>query len=155
MNDEHLKEREQWLREEIRELRKMNLLLLQWGTTVLAAVELNLYYIRKDVANAVYGQAHHQMLLPLQRWCLGTLFLVLLGWIFSHYTRRTSARLKAYREQLISASKVYSGIVEHPPVGGAMRVHSYLYFAFAVFDLGLWCLFYAGEKLHVSFWVPW
>lgn len=51
MDDEadRQKAKEDWLRQELRAHRTLGISQIQWGVTVLAAVGLNLYYIRRDV----------------------------------------------------------------------------------------------------------
>jgi hypothetical protein len=151
-----LKTKEEWLREDLRASRTLMLHLVQWGSTVLAAVELNLYYVRQDVRKHLIEQ--HVMepseLLPIQRWLIGTLLLAILAYVFSFYMHRLHRTHVAYRKQLIEMNPSYSGIQEEIPTGGRIgRVHYPLFFAFPFFDMFVWLFFYAGPRLHIS--LPW
>src|SRR4051812_23862030 len=106
MNNEHvepdLKTKEDWLRQELRASRTLFASQLQWGVTVLAAVELNLYYVRRDVARYLIelGALKPNELLPITRWLIGTTFLLMLAGIFARYTKRTIRHHVDYRQQL-------------------------------------------------------
>ncbi|MCF7966675.1 MAG: hypothetical protein K9L79_14225 [Methylobacter tundripaludum] len=153
-----LKTKEDWLRQEIRASRTLATSLLQWGITVLAAVELNLYYVRRDVMKHLLdaGKLKVDELLPFPRWLIGTLLLSLLAYIFSQYMKRTVLHHVAYRTQLVSMAPSYSGIEETVSTGGSInKIHYYLYFAFPLFDIGVWLLFYAGERLNIQISIPW
>lgn len=147
--------KEEWLREELRANRSQMISLIQWGVTILAAIELNLYYIRRDVIRHLVDQKAlqpNELLSPL-RWSIGTLLLVIVAYAFSHYLGRTARRHVSYRDQLISMES-YSGIKEEIPTGGRIRkVHYLLFYAFPLFDVFVWCMFYVGEKLKIP--VPW
>jgi hypothetical protein len=150
------KAKEEWLREDLRASRTQMLYLVQWGSTALAAVELNLYYIRQDVRKHLVEQ--HVMkpdqLLPIQRWILGTVFLSILAYVFSFYLHRLHRTHVGYRRQLIAMNPSYSGIHEDIPTGGRIgRVHYLLFFVFPLFDVFVWLLFYAGPRLHIT--IPW
>ena len=54
--DDRTKTKEQWLREELRATRSLMNNTLQWGITVLAAAELNLYYLRREIRTAYIGR---------------------------------------------------------------------------------------------------
>ena len=153
-----LKTKEDWLRQELRSSRTLMTSLMQWGVAVLAAVESNLYYVRMSVMRHLFDADRLKVdeLLPFPRWLIGTLFLSLLAYIFSQYTKRTVLHHLAYRKQLLSMTPSYSGIEEPIPTGGHInRIHYYLYFAFPLFDILVWCLFYAGEKFSIQISIPW
>jgi hypothetical protein len=130
-NEERLKMKEQWLREEIRAGRILLLRTLQWGVAMLAAVESYLYYVRRDVVTHLTQQnALHGGSLPLPRWIIGTCFLALLAWICSTLMSRIVSQHQSYRRQLVGLLS-YSGIVEEQPVGGKIgKSHYWLFFAF-------------------------
>jgi hypothetical protein len=139
------KTKEDWLRQELRANRTLMTGLLQWGVGIIAAVQLNLYYLRMAVVKHLVElkQLQPDELLPLPRWAMGTLFLVLLAYIFSSYMRRLVDRHVIYRTQLQSMSPSYSGIEEKLPIGNLSRIHYLLFYAFPVLDLVSWALFYA------------
>jgi hypothetical protein len=154
--NEQAKVKEEWLREELRAVRTRMLGLLQWGVTVLAAAELNLYYIRRDATKHLVEQRVLQPneLLPFLRWFTGTLLLIILACVFSTYMRRQVHRLIAYRKQLLGMNPSYSGIVEDLPTGGTIsRLHYLLFFIFPCFDLFVWLMFFAGKKFQIN--IPW
>jgi hypothetical protein len=68
--DEKNKTKEMWLREEFRVSRTQMLTLVNWGVTVLAAAEVNLFYIRREVTKYLVEQKFLQPdeLLPFSRW---------------------------------------------------------------------------------------
>jgi hypothetical protein len=129
--------------------------LAQWGATVLAAAELNLYYIRRDVTKHLVEMKRLQPaeLLPLGRWLVGTVFLIVVASVFAGYMRRLASRHRIYRQQLDAAPN-YSGIREIVKPGGTIHyLHYWLFFVFPAFDVVLWALFFVGERLSVS--IPW
>lgn len=151
---EQTKFKEELLREELRVNRTQMLTLLQWGVTVLSAVELNLYYIRRDATKHLVD--NHAIiekdLIPFPRWFIGTLLLCILALVFSYYMRRQHQRHVSYRKQLIEM-KSYSGIIEDIPTGGTIgRMHYLLFFIFPAFDVFVWGFFYVGERLQLTIW---
>jgi len=146
--------REKWLREELRANRTLLLGLLQWGVTVLAAVETSLYYVRRDATKHLIdlGQLKPEQPLPLLRWGLGTVFLTILAYIFFRLTDYVVQRHGFYRDQLITMSPSYSGIQEQSRGGRINTIHHYIFFLFPAFDVVLWVYFYVGEVIiHVPF----
>jgi|ERR1043165_677222 uncharacterized protein YggT (Ycf19 family) len=160
MESEQLKSKEQWLREELRAARTLLQTQMQWGITVLAAVGLNLYYIRKDAKAHLVEQMvlAAQELLPFSRWFIGTVFLLILASVFASTTRRVALHHQFYRTQLRDMNPSYSGIREDIPVATNRFLNNspyLLFFAIPALDLVIWTLFYAGEKLQISFLIPW
>jgi hypothetical protein len=148
-----LEVKERWLRKELRATRKLIMTQLQWAVTVLAATELNLYYIRRDIRQHLVDEKIISpiQLVPFFRWFLGTLFLIVLAYIFSRYSSRLVKRHEMYRKQLHAMNPSYSGIDESIPVGGKLaKIFYYLFYAFPLFDLIIWILFYAGTKLSIT-----
>jgi len=160
MEADQLKTKEQWLREELRSTRTIILNQMQWGITILAAVSLNLYYIRRD---AKLNLVQHKVLLesdqlPFLRWMLGSIFLLIIASIFASATRRITLHHQAYRKQLYDMSPSYSGITETLPVATNRflnKTPSLLFFAIPALDMFVWTLFYTGEKFQISFLIPW
>jgi hypothetical protein len=156
---ERLKTKEQWLREEIRASRTVLTSLMQWGITALVAVELNLYYVRRD-AKLHLVQFHilnEKELLPLVRWGIGTLSLCILALVFWVITRRVALHHQSYRRQLTGlASHGYSGIEEYEHVGGGIHFTPFiLYFSVPIMDLFVWLLFDVARVWHFDFFIAW
>jgi len=150
-SDDQLRAREDWLRQELRACRTLMTTLLQWGTTVMVAVELNLYYIRRDATQHLLSTEgiHKGDALPFLRWGLGTGLLCILALVFSSYIGRIAKHHRSYREQL-QKSPSYSGIDEKSiPIGGRISwLHHHLFWAFPIFDGCAWLLFFG--ILHVD-----
>ena len=150
-SDDRLRAREDWLRQELRACRTLMTTLLQWGTTVMVAVELNLYYIRRGVIQHLLdtGTMHKGDVLPFLRWGLGTGLLCILALVFSSYIGRIAKHHRAYRAQL-QEEPSYSGIDEKSiPIGGRISwLHHHLFWAFPIFDGCAWLLFFG--ILHVD-----
>ena len=156
-----LKAREQWLREEIRSTRGLMQRQAQWGITVLAAIALNLYYIRKDAHAYLVAQKQiaENELLPFSRWVIGTIFLCVLATLFLSIQRRFIKHHQAYRRELCDMRGGYSGIREPLEAGGVKWttvVPFALMFTLPLLDLVLWFVFYVGEAvLNVRIAIPW
>lgn len=145
--------KEKWLRKELRASRQLIITQLQWAVTVLAASEINLYYVRRDIFQHLVAAKiiDPNQLLPFFRWFLGTIFLTGLAYIFSRYSSRLVKRHEMYRVQLQEMKPTYSGITESLPIGGRLaKIFYYLFYAFPLFDLIIWLLFYARSKISLS-----
>jgi hypothetical protein len=151
------KTKEDWIRQELRADRTLMIGLLQWGVGILAVIQLNLYYVRRDVVKYLVDNKKLQPdeMLPFFRWFLGTVFLGLLAYIFTTYMKRIVIRHVAHRKQMEVDGKSWSGIREEAPIGTLNHLHYLLFWAFPVYDLFVYVCFYAGEKLHIVFTVPW
>jgi len=143
---------EKWLREEVRDSRKILLSLYKWGVTVLAGLESSLYFVRRDAANHLdkihalpaYGTV------PLGRWLAGTGFLTMIAFIFCHLVSYTIRRHVGYRSQLIGMKPSYSGIIENGLAGGKLHtMHFWLFYAFPAFDFVLWFYFRVAGNFTV------
>jgi hypothetical protein len=156
------KAKEKWLRQELRVNRTQMFGLLQWGVTVLAAAELNLYYIRRDVTKHLVelNALKPDELLPFARWAVGgTGLLIILATVFSMYMKRAVDRHVLYRQQLMDMSPNYSGINEIPKSGKGLRaggsllssLHYLLFFIFPLFDVFLWIVFTARKYFQINF----
>lgn len=156
---ERMRWKEQWLREELRTCRGQLSSQIQWGITVLTAAGLNLYYIRKDVyAHLIQlNVIKPEEMLPFARWSVGTIFLLVLAWIFSAITSRLAAHHRAYRKQLLDmANDGFSGIKETVPRSSFLHKTPYvLFFSIPIMDFLAWAMSYAGSRLHIEFLLPW
>jgi hypothetical protein len=143
--------KEDWLRQELRASSALLVSLMQWGVFILTALEVSFYYIRQDVAAHLrdLGRIHEDALLPLPYWLIGTIFLLLIAFFFTRYADRISANHALYRLQLISMTPTYSTIAES--TAPTRPLHRYLYYAFPLFDLAIWVLYYAGEQIGGRF----
>ena len=144
--------KEQWLREEIRATRTSAMNLIQWGVTLLAAIESSLYFARRDVAEHLLkvNALPENELLPWPRWFLGTLFLTIIAYIFSSLLRYTQKKHVAYRTQLINMKPSYSEIIE---AATGSRLHLFphiMFFLFPLFDQGLWLTFSVARSFNIS-----
>jgi hypothetical protein len=136
--------RERMLREEIRSLQMISIRVMQWGVTGLVSVETALFFIRRDIAMS-YGDGKAGVLqIPVQRYLIGTFFLVILASVFFRISLYISTRMAHYRNQL--GVKSESGIVEMPPRNGVRRWVFCLYFVFPLLDL----LFRVYLKISIS-----
>jgi hypothetical protein len=153
--DDKQKAKEDWLRQELRANRTLAISQIQWGVTVLAGVELNLFYIRQDVTKHLVelGVLKPGELPPLLRWSMGTFLLLILASIFTTYLNRTIRHHVECRKQLLAMNPSYSGITEAIPTGGSInKLHYFLFFIFPALDFTVWAMFYAGRfKLSL----PW
>jgi hypothetical protein len=146
-DEEKLKCKEQWLRDELRAARTLLVSQMQWGITVLAAVEINLYYIRRDAKAYLIEQniINTNESFPLVRWLVGTSFLLVLAFVFSRVMKRASDHHRAYRTQLVNLNGGYSGIEETIKVGDRVlnMSPSIMFFSMPAFDFILWFIFLA------------
>jgi hypothetical protein len=137
--------KEEWLRLEIRENRRLVLAMYRWGVAVLAGLESSLYFIRHDVAIRLAGGV------PLERWLAGTCFLTMIAFIFCKLASYSVKRHVDYRKQLIKMKPSYSGIVENGLANGRMHnLHFYLFYAFPLFDFVLWFYFRVAGSLTIK-----
>jgi len=150
---ERQKTKEKWLRKEIREDRTIMLGLLKWGVTVLAGVESTLYFVRRDVAThlAAIRALPSYGTVPLGRWCIGTAFLTMIAFFFCYMIKYVLRRHIKHREELLKMAPSYSGICEEIGGGKIRQIHYYLFFAFPIFDLILWCYFRIRGSITINF----
>jgi hypothetical protein len=175
MSYEKLMERrkitEQWLREELRASRVLRQNTIQWGVTVIAAVELNLYYVRRDIVQNGGLKALMEPdagLFGIPRWFVGTSFIALLCVIFSILVSRFMNRTRLYAKQLGTIQRnqhAYSLIAGD--IGPYSRTHAgalgaaqhffvryapyFIFLSILVADIGFYYLFrHAGEGPGIS-----
>ncbi len=83
---EQLSEKEKILWDEIRNIREIALKLLQWGVTVLTALQTAIFFFRKDIYQRMIDsqeiiQGHY---IPWNRYIIGTVYLFFVATIFSY-----------------------------------------------------------------------
>ena len=125
-----MKSPEELIREEIQSLRDLMLRLIQWGVSILVALQTALYFVRRDVIKSLIdreltstttmGQAVDKLvqagkldagaLLPWRRYIAGTYFLLFVALIFAGITIYGSMQYRHYKQQL--AQHVSSGITD-------------------------------------------
>src|SRR6266446_1379102 len=103
---------EQWLREEVKHHRVLLLSLIQWGVTLLAALESSFYFVRRDLAQRLTGREHVDPaeVLSLAHWIFGTILIFLIALLFWVLTMNLLKRYYSYRVQLNTISSTYSEI---------------------------------------------
>lgn len=136
--------REEWLREEVKNHRALLLSLIQWGVTLLAAVESSLYFVRRDLAQSIMQK---QYVIPAQvltfgRWLYGTIFLIVISALFSLMTSNLLKRYYDYRDQLITVAAGHSGIHDGRVKRAFGWVTQLFFWAFPILDVGLWVIFH-------------
>ena len=153
-NDEHIKLKEQWLREEIRAGRVVMLTMLRWGITLQTAVEAALYFIRRDVMLRQAIPADQPF--PFFRWIVGTgiqLFLAFVFWKFTSYTMKTHVN---YRAQLVAMQPSYSGIEERPSGNRLLpKMVLWLFLSFPLAAVLLWLYLLALAEHTINFNLIW
>lgn len=155
MEEDKLKCKEQWLREELRAARTLLTSWMQWGITVLAAIWINIYYIRRDAGAHLVEQKiiNANEPLPLTRWLIGTFGLFVIAFVFAVVTNRAAGHHRAYRNLLVTLKGGYSGIEESIPVGNKLLNRSpwILFFSIPLMDFVAWFLFSASIKGSIPF----
>lgn len=151
--DDQIKMREQWLREELRATRNLLQHHMSWGITALAAVALNIYYIRIAARTNLIsiGTLAPNEAPPFGRWIIGTLYLCLLAAVFIAITRRVARQHVVYRRQLIAMEGGYSGIEEKIPLNEYLWLTPYILFlSVPALDLIVWGWFYVGRYITIA-----
>lgn len=149
------KTKEESLRQEVRASRALMVSLMQWGVTLMVAVEVFLYYVRQDVTAHLreLGRLQPDELLPLARYAIGTVLLLIIAYIFARYTQRIATHHNHYRSQLVSMTPTYTSIAESiPPTRGTQH---YLFYAIPAFDLLIWFFYYLGGSAGGALAMPW
>jgi hypothetical protein len=150
-NEDKLKTKEEWLREEIRAVRALSFTVIQWGVTVLTAVGTSLYYLRRDIADHLKPPSDMEAI-SYYRWCIGSGFLFFLASIFSRQTKYLNIKLVSYREQLIDMKPSYSGIFEKQPAKTWLsKLTHLLLYAFPILDQFLYLVFSHNTIFGIHF----
>lgn len=128
------KSREELLSEETRAAAEGATRMLQWGVTLMVSLQTALFFVREAAANSMIeaGKLPRGSQVPLERYLLGTAFLIFIAVILSMFTARSTAQYRNYKSQLIACRE--SG-VKDLPIRHTGRWAYWLYAAFPVIDL--------------------
>ena len=132
---EQLSEKEKILWDEIRNIREIALKLLQWGVTVLTALQTAIFFFRKDLYQRMIDsqeitRGHY---IPWNRYLIGTVYLFFVATIFSYILVMVGNRYGKIRSQLVETN-CYG--IQH---GDANKVVRYavlmVFYAFPILDI--------------------
>ncbi|MHB8270305.1 hypothetical protein [Bradyrhizobium sp.] len=123
------------LREEIRALRELWMRILQWGVTVMIAAGSIIFYARRAIKEdfTVAGKLKLGEPLPLTHHLIGTVFLILLAYVFSVLSGLASRRYRSYFDQLIRKST--SGVDDIIASGHSRWIIPWIFWLFPLFDI--------------------
>lgn len=129
-----MKTQEELLSEEVRAASDTGSRMLQWGVTLMITLQTALFFVRQDVVNRLVGakQLPAGSEVPLQRYFMGTAFLMLIAFILAKLTARSLHQYRHYKEQLI---KCRTSGVSDLPIKHTGRWAYVLYFIFPLVDL--------------------
>lgn len=148
-----MKSKEEIIREEIRSLRDLLFRMIQWGVSVLVAVQTALFFVRKEIVKGLIerelspggttkqaidalvqsGQLDLGGYIPMHRYVIGTSFLFAVALIFSVLTVYGSNQYRHYR-QLLDAN-LESDVTPPELKNGPRRLIVAMYMFFPFFDL--------------------
>ena len=137
LTPEQKAQREMILWEELRSVREIALKMLEWGVTVLAALQATIFFFRTDLYQRMMagGELHAGQYLPWNRYIMGTVYLLFMAVIFSYLLGMVGNRYRKIRAQLV---EVGCFGIEH---GDSKKVGRYLafmvFFAFPILDIAL------------------
>jgi hypothetical protein len=149
--------KEEILREETRSLRDLNFRMVQWGVSVLVALQTGLFFVRKEIISnlidrevtpgeakrvAVESLVHSGKLakggvLSLKTYLVGTTFLLAVACIFIALTLYVSTRHRFYRDELKGCKEALVGSPE--PYTPIRWILMGMFFFFPLFDLVARC----------------
>jgi len=144
LNDaEKLARREEILWEELRNVRDLMFRILQWGVTVLASLQMAILFLRKEIKESMVGSGSLKAYdsLPIERYFIGTVFLLVVSLICCYLVARAANRYRSIKEQLMETN-VYG--IKHGEVRKGTRFAVYFVFlAFPLLDIAvrLWIHF--------------
>jgi len=148
-----MKSTEEMLREEIQSLRDVLFRLVQWGVSVLVALQTALYFVRRDVIkslidrelapNVTMKQAVETLvkaeklaaeaLLPWWRYIAGTCFLLFVSLVFAGVTIYGTKQYRHARSEL--AKHVTSGITPPQTSNVPLMLIVLMFLFFPLFDV--------------------
>jgi hypothetical protein len=125
---------ESTLREEIRSIRELWMRILQWGITVITGASTITFYARRSIKEDLVASKILNLgdPLPLKTYFIGTVFLLLLAYIFFKLSDTAGHRYRTYVGQLPQLNS--TGIVE-PTAAGRSVWLSWIFFVFPMFDI--------------------
>jgi len=93
---------EKFLRDQMRAIIPVSITLAQWGVTVLLGFQAALYFIRKETKEALIDQGvlAKNELLPLHRYLIGTLILLIVAIMFHALSNWVGRRYRYYMTEL-------------------------------------------------------
>jgi Trk-type K+ transport system membrane component len=135
LTNAELKEKEMLLWDEIRDLRGVALKMLQWGVTVLAALQTALFFLRKDLYERMIENQELQkgQMLPWSKYIFGTFFLTFVALLFYYLLSIVATYYRKVREELVENNYFN---VEHGSVGKPARFAlAFVFLAFPILDI--------------------
>lgn len=128
------KSKEELLSEETRAAAENAVRMLQWGVTLMISLQTALFFVRQAAANSIIaaGKLPRGGEVPLDRYLLGTAFLIFIAVILSKLTARSTAQYRNYKTQLIACRESQ---IEDLPIRYTGRWAYWLYAAFPAIDL--------------------
>jgi hypothetical protein len=128
------KSKEELLSDEVRAATTSMMTILQWGVTVMVSFQTALFFIRREIvaSDIEAGRLPKGSQLPIGRWILGTLFLLVLATVFARLSARMALQYRHYKQQLIASRD--SGIVDLP-ISHTSRWTYPLFFVFPAIDI--------------------
>jgi hypothetical protein len=117
------------LREEVRALRELWMRILQWGVTVMIAAGSIIFYARRAIKEdfVAAGKLNPGEPLPPKFYLIGTVFLILLAYVFSVLSGLASRRYRSYFDQLIR--KATSGVDDIAASGHSRWIIPWIFLA--------------------------
>jgi hypothetical protein len=128
------KSKEELLAEELRAVTDFATRHFQWGVTLLISVQAALFFVRRDVLNGLIdgGNLPKGSELPIPRYIIGTLFLLVVATILTMVGARYAKQYRHYRTQLAESRQ--SGITDLPIRHTARWMYA-LYYIFPLIDV--------------------
>jgi Ni,Fe-hydrogenase I cytochrome b subunit len=128
---------EEIVREELRSVREIGLKLAQWGVTTLAALQMILYYVRKDVYLRLLESKAIQTgdLLPGEYYYFGTGFLFVVATIFTIFLFLVGDSYRYYRNLLETKIQVTVPVPPRPLTRAPRWLFLLTFYVFPVMDI--------------------
>jgi hypothetical protein len=131
-----VKSTEELLRDEVRAVSAATQGFVQWGLTLQVSLMTALFFIRKDLAGEYVqaGLIKSGQPLPLDRYLVGTGFLLIIALLLWRISLRHAEQYRNYKNQLIDVAARGSGIRELPVIRTG-RWMNLLFFTLPLVDL--------------------
>ena len=131
--------REEILWEEMRSVRDLIFRTLQWGVTVLASLQTAIFFLRKEVKDAMVNSIPSQLKatesLPIERYLVGTTILGLVSLICCYIVSLYGNRYRAITKQLRDSNCF--GISYEAPRKTARYAVFLVFIAFPLLDIAI------------------